>query len=54
MRFFAFLAAIILFIIAALIAFFLDESDVSLRAVVGIVSVGLGCVTRAQTPAPPR
>lgn len=54
MRFFAFLAAIILFIIAALIAFFLNETDVSLRSVVGIVSVGLAALTLAFTPAPPR
>ena len=53
MRFFAFIAAIVVFAITALIAFFLDGSDVSLRSLVGLAAVGLGLLTLALTPAPP-
>jgi len=53
MRFFAFIAAIVLFIIAVLIAFFLNEGDIELRSVVGIIAAGLACLTLAITPAPP-
>jgi len=37
------IAAIVLFILAAIFAFFMDEPDVSLRTIVGLISVGLAC-----------
>jgi hypothetical protein len=54
MRFFAFLAALVIFIIAALLGFFTNEGDFGLRALIGLVSVGLACLTLAFTPAPPQ
>jgi len=52
MRFYVFVAAIVVFIITALIAFFLDGSDFSLRSLVGLLAVGLGLLTLAFAPAP--
>jgi hypothetical protein len=51
-RFFLFLAAIILFVVSALILFFLDASDVSFRTTLGLLAAGLACVAAALTPVP--
>ena len=53
MRFLAFIAAIVLFVLAAIFAFFVDEPDVELRTIIGIVAAGLACFVIALTPGPP-
>jgi hypothetical protein len=37
------IAAIVLFILAAVFAFFMDEPDISLRTIVGLLAIGLAC-----------
>jgi hypothetical protein len=51
MRFFAFIAAIVLFIITALAAFAVDS--ITIRDLIGLTAVGLGCLTLALITPPP-
>jgi len=51
MRFFAFIAALVIFIITAILAFLVG--DITLDTLIGLLAIGLACLTLAMTPAPP-
>lgn len=51
MRFIAFVAALVVFIITAVLAFLTNDTE--LDTLIGLLAVGLGCLTVAFVPAPP-
>lgn len=52
MRFLAFIAALVVFIIVAVLALLTDSTTI--RDLIGWTAIGLACLTVAFVPAPPR
>lgn len=52
MRFLAFIAALVVFIVVAVLAFFTDGTTI--RDLIGWTAIGLAALTVAFVPAPPR